>query len=54
MTEWKIDYEKDEMDPDDSEGPIEFWWEDMRRSEMVKLIMDVYERGKSAGKKEKM
>jgi len=49
MKEWITDWAEDTTDPDDGGGPIEFWWDDMRRKEILRLIQEVYERAYQQG-----
>ena len=37
------------MDPQDGGEPFIYWWEDMRRREVVELIREVYGRGMKRG-----
>ena len=51
--EWIEDWENETLDPQDGGDVIYFWWDDMRRREIVELIKKVYERGFRAGKESK-
>lgn len=50
--EWSTDWDELTTDPDDGDGPIEFWWDDMRRKEILELIQEVYDRAYERGRDE--
>jgi len=49
MKNYAINHEQQTVDLLDGEDPVEYWWEDMRPKEVLRLVEEVYQRAYKKG-----